>query len=216
MTNKKVVIIDYHLGNLFSVKQACETVGINAKVSSVKEDILAADALILPGVGAFIEAMQNLQKLDLINAISESVSNGKPLFGVCLGLQLLFTKSEEFGSGEGLNLIPGVIKKFPAIIDEKKVRVPQISWNNIYPDNRTWENSPLMELKKDEFMYFVHSYYVQPQNKKDIFTKTDYEGIEYCSAIFSNNIFATQFHPEKSSTKGLSIYKNWALMNNLL
>lgn len=216
MTNKKVVIIDYHLGNLFSVKQACETVGINAKVSSVKEDILAADAIILPGVGAFIEAMQNLQKLDLIKAICKSVSNGKPLFGVCLGLQLLFTKSEEFGSGEGLNLIPGVIKKFPAIIDEKKIRVPQIAWNNIYPDNRTWENSPLMELKKDEFMYFVHSYYVQPENKKDIFTKTDYEGMEYCSAILSNNIFATQFHPEKSSTKGLSIYKNWALMNNLL
>src|SRR4051812_22861726 len=103
--NNKVVIIDYHLGNLFSVKQVCDTVGINAKISSDKNDIIEADALILPGVGAFIEAMQNLENLDLINPIKNAVSNGKPLLGVCLGLQLLFTKSEEFGSGEGLNLI---------------------------------------------------------------------------------------------------------------
>ena len=106
---KKVVIIDYQLGNLYSVKQACDTVGMNVLVSSNKEDILAADALILPGVGAFIEAMNNLSKLDLIDAIKSKVSIGTPLFGICLGLQLLFTKSEEFGSGNGLDLISGII-----------------------------------------------------------------------------------------------------------
>ena len=102
---KKVIIIDYQLGNLFSVKQACDTIGLNAVISTSKDDILSADALILPGVGAFIEAMKNLEKLDLINAIKSKVNSGTPIFGICLGLQLLFTKSEEFGSANGLDLI---------------------------------------------------------------------------------------------------------------
>lgn len=213
---KKVVIIDYLLGNLFSVKQACDTIGINAIVSSEKINIENADALILPGVGAFIEAMKNLEELDLIQPIKNAVNNGIPMFGVCLGLQLLFTKSEEFGSGDGLNLINGVIKKFPTVYEQKKMKVPQIQWNKIVPSDLSWDNTPLKDLSREDFMYFVHSYYVEPVNNDCVLTRTDYGGLEYCSAVIQENIFAVQFHPEKSAEKGLSIYKNWAIINNLL
>ena len=213
---KKVIIIDYQLGNLFSVKQACDTVGINAEISSKKEDIINADALILPGVGAFIEAMNNLKKLELVDAIKGKVKNGTPIFGICLGQQLLFTESEEFGAGKGLDLISGIIKRFPETIEERKVKVPHISWNTIFKLNQEWDNTALKDLNNNDFMYFIHSYYVKPKADACILTLTNYDGIEFCSAILRNNIFATQFHPEKSADKGISIYKNWALINNLL
>jgi glutamine amidotransferase len=213
---KKVVIIDYQLGNLFSVKQACDTVGINAEISSNREDILNADALILPGVGAFIEAMNNLKKFGLDTAIQNKVNGGTPIFGICLGQQLLFTESEEFGSGKGLDLISGVIKRFPETIEERKVKVPHIAWNTIFKSNQEWDNTALGDLNNNDFMYFIHSYYVKPQDDSFILTHTNYDGIEFCSSILKNNIFATQFHPEKSTDKGISIYKNWALINNLL
>ena len=214
--NKKVTIIDYQLGNLFSVKQACDTIGMTATISSDSKDIEEADAIILPGVGAFIEAMNNLDKLDLVNPIKDYVGAGKPIFGICLGLQLLFSESEEFGSGKGLDIIPGFIRKFPAMEKQRKIKVPQIAWNQVYGDKKSLANSPLKDLREREFMYFIHSYYVEPSSESCVLTKTNYEGIEYCSAILVNNIFATQFHPEKSSEKGLSIYKNWAMSNNLL
>ena len=213
---KKVVIIDYKLGNLYSVKQACDVTGMNAVVSSVKKDILAADALILPGVGAFIQAMNNLEKLDLIDVIKTKVNSGTPLLGICLGLQLLFTKSEEFGSGNGLNLISGIIKRFPSKIDQRKIKVPHISWNQVYKSENLWKDTPLISLKNYDFMYFIHSYYVKPESDDCILTNTNYDGIEFCSSIIQNNIFATQFHPEKSGDKGILIYKNWALNNKLI
>ena len=213
---KKVVITDYQLGNLYSVKQSCDSVGMNVVVSSNKEDILAADALILPGVGAFIQAMNNLKKLDLINVIKTKVNSGTPIFGICLGLQLLFTKSEEFGSGNGLNLISGIIKRFPSKINQRKIKVPHISWNQIYKSNINFRNTPLLDLIDNEFMYFIHSYYVKPDNDNCILTNTNYDGFEFCSSVIKENIFATQFHPEKSADKGISIYKNWSLINKLL
>jgi len=216
VNKKKVVIIDYKLGNLFSVKQACDTVGMNAIISSDKTDILNADALILPGVGAFLVAMTNLKELGLAEAIIEKVNNNTPLFGVCLGLQLLFSESEEFSAGRGLDLISGIIKKFPENVDNRKIKVPHIAWNTIYKFEQSWSETPLRDLKNDDFMYFIHSYYVQPSDNSCILTKTNYDGIEFCSAVTKNNIFATQFHPEKSADKGISIYKNWALINNLL
>lgn len=213
---RHVIIIDYQLGNLFSVKQACDTVGMNARISSNREDILNADALILPGVGAFIEAMNNLKKFNLDTAIQEKVKNGTPIFGICLGQQLLFTESEEFGAGKGLDLIAGLIKRFPEEIEDRKVKVPHIAWNSIYRSVQEWNKTALSELADNEFMYFIHSYYVKPIDDSCIITKTDYDGIEFCSSILKDNIFATQFHPEKSAAKGISIYKNWALINNLL
>jgi glutamine amidotransferase len=214
--NKKIIIVDYGLGNLFSVEQACQKVGLNVSISNSRSDILNADALIVPGVGAFLEAMTNLEKMDLINPIKEKVEKGIPFFGICLGMQLVFSKSEEFGSGNGLNLIPGLIKKFPESINGNDIKVPHISWNKIYAHKKIWKDSPLYDINNNEYMYFVHSYYVAPFSEDSIITKTNYEGIEYCSAILKDNIFATQFHPEKSSEKGIKIYKNWATINNLL
>lgn len=216
MSEKKVTIIDYNLGNLYSVKQACDVLGIDATISANIADVERADALILPGVGAFIEAMNNLNELQLVQPILAASMQKKPIFGICLGLQLLFSASEEFGSGEGLGLISGMVKKFPSESKDKKVKVPQIGWNTVYKAIQGWDNSPLREIEQKDFMYFVHSYYVQPFDEQVVLTKTNYEGIEYCSSILYKNIFATQFHPEKSADKGLSIYKNWALINNLL
>ena len=213
---KKVIIIDYQLGNLFSVKQACDKVGINAEISSDREKILNADALILPGVGAFIEAMNNLKIFGLDTAIQNKVKGGTPIFGICLGQQLLFTESEEFGAGKGLDLISGIIKRFPESFDERKIKVPHIAWNTIFSNKQEWGNSPLRNLDINDFMYFIHSYYVKPNDDSCILTLTNYDGIEFCSSVLKNNIFATQFHPEKSAEKGISIYKNWALINNLL
>ena len=211
-----IVIIDFKLGNLFSVKQACESVGFKAIISSEVYEILNADALILPGVGAFNEAMENLKRLKIDTVIKHKVKNGTPIFGICLGMQLLFTKSEEFGSANGLDIIPGFIKKFPEKFEERKIVVPHISWNTISIAKQSWKTTALTNLKENDFMYFVHSYYVEPNNNSVILTLTNYDGIEFCSSIQYKNIFATQFHPEKSGDKGISIYKNWGLINSLI
>jgi len=215
-TNKNVIIIDYQLGNLFSVKQACDYVGINAKISSIKEDILDAKALILPGVGAFREAMINLKKFGLDSAIQNKVKNGTPIFGICLGHQLLFTESEEFGTEKGLDLVSGVIKKIPKKFEKREIITPHIAWNKIYKDEQDWCKTALKDLKNDEFMYFIHSYYVIPSDNSCVLSKTNYDGVEFCSSFKRENIFTTQFHPEKSANRGLSIYKNWGLINNLI
>jgi len=210
--SKKVVIIDFQLGNLFSVHQACLNFRIDAVISSDKSIVLNADAIILPGVGAFGDAMNSLIKLDLVKPIQDFVSGGKPFMGVCLGLQLLFTESEEFGSHKGLNIIKGTVKKFPAFdSDHLKIRVPQIAWNQI-SQKKTWSRTPLKGIREEEYMYFVHSYYVCPENTDDTLAETTYGGLQYCSAVSKNNIFATQFHPEKSAAEGLKIYKNWIEM----
>lgn len=209
--SKKVVIIDYELGNLFSVKQACEYLGYPAIVSTKPEDLLQADYAILPGVGAFSDAMQNLDSFGLTDAIHEYVKRGKPLMGVCLGLQLLLGESEEFGSTKGLNLLPGKVKKFPVqVIDNNAYKVPQIQWNTISePAAGRWKDTPLQSCKPGDFMYFVHSFYAEPADKQVVLTTTTYGRQQYCSAIIKDNVFATQFHPEKSGLYGLNIYKEW-------
>jgi len=208
----RVAIIDYEAGNLYSVQHACNFVGLESKITSDKDEILSANGAILPGVGAFGEAMENLNKRGLAETIREFVASGKPFMGVCLGLQLLFTESEEFGLHQGLDLIKGEVKRFPNKNDlGEPVKVPQIGWNQIYQkDEKKWKNSPLNGVENGEFMYFVHSYYVTPRDKNDVLTLTNYEGIEYCSSVCRDNLFATQFHPEKSSQEGIKIYKNWA------
>lgn len=215
---KKVVIIDYQLGNLFSVNQALENIGLNAIISSNPADINLADALVLPGVGAFGDAMNNLKKMGLIEPLKKFIAEGKPFLGICLGLQLLFSDSEEFGSSEGLNIIAGTVKKFPnQEINHKKLKVPQIAWNSIHhPNNKSWKDTPLENIKEGENFYFVHSFYVEPKDKECVLTNTTYGSINYTSSILKDNIFACQFHPEKSADKGLEIYKNWAKINKLI
>ena len=206
----KVAIIDYNLGNLFSVYHACASLGYNPKITNQKADVIDADYLILPGVGAFGDAMDTLKRLDLVAPIKEYIATGKPFLGVCLGLQLLFTESEEFGNHKGLNIVEGVVHKFPSIDKMGNIlKVPQIEWNQISLTDKTkWEKSPLNCCKNGDFMYFVHSYYVLPSNKSVVLSTTTY-GLEYCSSIISNNIFACQFHPEKSGQHGVEIYKSF-------
>ena len=216
MRDKKVCIIDYKLGNLYSVNQALTNIGLNVSLSSDKNEIYAADALVLPGVGAFGDAMQNLKALGLIDPIVEAVNNGKPFLGICLGLQLLFTESEEFGSSKGLDLVSGQVRKFNNTQPSgEKRKVPQIAWNQIQkPSGKTWYNTPLADIKDGEYMYFVHSLYVEPTEPVAL-TTTNYDGQSFVSSIVKNNIFACQFHPEKSGKEGLKIYREWSKMNNL-
>ena len=212
MEELKVVIVDYGIGNLFSVSRACERVGIKAIITADRSEIKTADALILPGVGAFGDAMNNLKKFNLIDSIHSFAESGKYMMGVCLGMQLLMTESEEFGKQQGLGIIKGICKRFPNSSNEiKKIKVPQIMWNKIYaPTSLEFgEESPLNGFSEDEFMYFVHSYYVLPDEPSSVLSLTNYCGIEYCSSVKKNNIFAFQFHPEKSGEKGLTIYRNF-------
>jgi len=209
----KVAIIDFELSNLFSVQHACNYVGLNAIITSQKEEILKKDALILPGVGSFGDAMENLIRLDLVDTIKSFIATGKQFLGICLGFQLLFTESEEFGTFQGLNLIDGIVRKFPNINSNGElIRVPQIGWNYIVDSSNgdKWEKSLLKNIKNNAYMYFVHSFYAMPANEKMILTKTNYEGIEYCSSVCFDNVFASQFHPEKSGVEGIKIYQEFA------
>lgn len=203
----KVVIIDYGMGNLFSVKLTCEKVGLDALISNDKSEFLKASALILPGVGAFGDAMTTIKKLDLVSPIKEFIDSGKPFLGICLGMQLLMSDSEEFGIHKGLDVIKGRVVKIPSLKD----KVPQVGWNKISKiNNKNWENSLLKGLSEGDYMYFVHSFYCIPDSKGFFLSETNYAGLDYCSALQNKNIFACQFHPERSGEKGLIIYKNLA------
>jgi glutamine amidotransferase len=216
--NKKIIIIDYQLGNLFSVNQCLKNIGIDAIISSNPEAIKNADALVLPGVGAYSDAMENLKKLGQLDSLKESISQGKPLLGICLGLQMLFDESEEFGKYEGLGIISGTVRKFPVeYINNKRIKIPQIAWNSIFPSvSGGWLETPLEDIKENEDFYFVHSFYVVPEDENIILSKSTYGNTTYASSILSDNIFACQFHPEKSAKEGIKIYKKWAKINKLI
>jgi glutamine amidotransferase len=216
MMKKKIAIIDYQLGNLFSVQQACLHIGYEADIVSTPEQLINADYAILPGVGAFRDAMKNMEKLDMITPLKDFIASGKPFMGICLGLQLLFSESEEFGITKGLGIIKGSIKKFPASLPEDgyAVKVPQIAWNQIHAvDEKKWESSPLHTCSSLDYMYFVHSFYAVPESADVILSSTEYAGIQYCSSLLKDNVFACQFHPEKSGIPGVEIYKNWLIHN---
>jgi len=212
MSDVKVVIIDYHMSNLYSVKNACERAGVAAATTSDINKIMDADAVILPGVGAFSDAVDNLKKLDLISPIKDFVNSGRPFMGICLGMQLLFSESEEFGQTKGLALIPGRVVRFDA---KKDVKVPHVGWspiNNPRSGPGKWGNSPLRGVQEDEYMYFIHSFYAVPENDKDVLSVTPYGGGDFCSSVLRENIFAAQFHPEKSAEEGVRIYSEWLRM----
>lgn len=213
----KVSIIDFGVGNLFSVKQACSYAGMEAIITSEKEILLKSAGAILPGVGAFGLAISNLKKLDLINPILDFIQSGKPFMGICLGMQLLMSESEEFGRHKGLDIIKGNVIKFSTNNENEDMgKVPQVGWNRInnplYANEVFRNDTPLSGISNGEFMYFVHSYYCKPWDYKTVLSVTEYNDVEYCSSIQWKNIFATQFHPEKSALDGLKIYKNWSLL----
>jgi len=204
--SKRVGIIDYGLGNIYSVNKACQKSGFDTVITSNKATLEDVDALILPGVGAFGNAMQSLRELDLIETILNQAKVGKPLLGICLGMQLLMKLSNEFGEHSGLGLIDGEVVKFPEG-DSRNFKIPQIQWNNITINQ---ENSKLLEgIPQDTFYYFLHSYYVKTQRSEVVAATVDYKNINYCCAVEKDNIFGTQFHPEKSSKQGLKIFQNF-------
>lgn len=206
---KKVVIVDYGLGNLYSIRQACIHVGYNPVVSGDPAVIAGAESLILPGVGAFGVAMNSLRQSGIISVLNGYVQSGKPIMGICLGMQLLFDQSEEFGVHTGLGYIPGRIVRFPPSHESKQLRVPNIGWCRLYEENISWTNTPLADIDKQKnHMYFVHSYYTIT-DQQYILASSDYNGFSFTSAVCRDNIWGFQFHPEKSSGEGLTIYQNF-------
>lgn len=202
-----IAIIDYGMGNLRSVQKAFERIGHSAVVTRDKKIINDADKIVLPGVGAFPDCMKNLADLGLIDPIIKSVEAGKPFFGICLGLQVLFTESEEFGTHKGLDIIKGRVIRFPAGLSSNgtKLKIPHMGWNEI----RMKKKIPVLDgIPGGSYLYFVHSYYVVPEDKEVTATTTDY-GVEFVSSIWKDNIFACQFHPEKSQQAGLKILENF-------
>ena len=207
-----IAIIDYGMGNLRSVQKGFETVGSEAVVTADPRVVLEAERVVLPGVGAFADCMANLEQAGFVEPILAVIAQGRPFLGICLGLQLLFTESEEFGVHRGLNVIPGRVRRFPEgmALAGEELKVPHMGWNQISFRRRP----PAFEgIAEGANVYFVHSYYVQPDDEAVIATTTGY-GIDFCSAIWKDNIVATQFHPEKSQEVGLRILKNFAEMKD--
>ena len=197
-----IAIIDYGMGNLRSVSKAFEAVGHQAVVTREAHVIANASHVVLPGVGAFGDCMANLERYELIAPIYSAVQTGKPFLGICLGLQLLFTESEEFGTHKGLGIIPGRVKKF--IVDHS-LKVPHMGWNDI----RVVRPAPIFAgIAPGSYCYFVHSYYVEPADSAVVATVTDY-GAPFASAVWKDNVVACQFHPEKSQAVGLQVIKNF-------
>jgi imidazole glycerol-phosphate synthase subunit HisH len=197
-----ISIIDYGMGNLRSVQKGLEHVGFPAEVTRDPARIAGAGGVVLPGVGAFGACMDNLRGYGLIETVRQVIARGTPFLGICLGMQLLFEESEEFGPVPGLGIFPGRVVRFS---DRPGLKVPHMGWNQI----RKCQDTPLLRgIDDGAFVYFVHSYYVVPADPALAATSTDY-GMEFTSAIARGNVFATQYHPEKSQTVGLRILKNF-------
>lgn len=204
----KIALIDYGLGNLLSVRNALEYCGGNVVITNDCNEIYSADQIILPGVGAFSYAMNALRKLSLIDVIKNSVHAGKPILGICLGMQLLFNRSSEFGATDGLGILDGEVIKIP---NDSGCKIPHIGWTEINPSNysNNWQGTILEGLSSGVSTYFIHSYMAKPVNPDIIIAKCQYYDVLIPSVVQQNNIQACQFHPEKSSEVGLLILSNF-------
>jgi glutamine amidotransferase len=214
---EKVAIIDYGVGNLFSVNKAFNRIGIESFITSEPSEILNSTRVVLPGVGAFRNGMLKLAEADLVSVVKEVAGSGKPLLGICLGAQLLFESSEEFGTTTGLGLIKGQVVEIPrGLSNETEIRVPHIGWNNLkYPRGAaSTEGTILDSIPESSMTYFVHSFMLSPENSDHRLADVDYHNINICAAVKSNNVFGAQFHPEKSGEVGLNILKNFVSLAN--
>lgn len=202
-----IVIIDYGMGNLRSVQKAFEKVGCSAVVTADPELAARAEKLVLPGVGAFRDCMRNLEQGGFVAPIREHIAAGRPFLGICVGMQLLMSDSVEFGLYRGLDIIPGHVLRFPddMVVNGEKLKVPHMGWNRLHIQRP----SPLFKgIDDGVHVYFVHSYYEKPDDSSAVAATSDY-GIEFCAAVWRDNVMATQFHPEKSQAVGLKMLKNF-------
>lgn len=199
-----IAIVDYGMGNIRSVEKGFIKVGADVKITSDPKVLADAKGIVLPGVGAFRDCMKNLDNLKLLDSIVKEIQKGKPYLGICLGLQILFTESEEFGTCKGLDVFKGRVVKFKFDAGSD-LKIPHMGWNTV----RFVKKPPIFDgIQDNSYFYFVHSYYVAPEDKDIVAGTTDY-GIEFTSMVWRNNIFATQFHPEKSQELGLKILKGF-------
>ena len=199
----RIAIIDYQMGNLRSVQKGFEKVGHAATITSDRAELAAADKIVLPGVGAFGDAIAELTRRDLVEPIKDAVASGKPFLGICLGLQLLFDVGYEGGEFEGLGILPGKVVRFEL---PRELKVPHMGWNR----GTIRQRAPVLEgISDGAFFYFVHSYYVVPNDTDVVAVEAEY-GHPFCAAVCRGNLFATQFHPEKSQADGLRLLKNFA------
>jgi len=198
-----VALIDYGMGNLGSVAKALEKVGFEVRRTNEPEVLTKSDAIVLPGVGAFGDAMKHLEELKLVDTLKrEILDRRKPFLGICLGLQLLFERSYEFGEHKGLGIFDGEVLHF----GDRVHKVPHMGWNEIHPKRE----HPILEgIPEGSFFYFVHSYFVSPKDRGIVLTETDYDGFYFTSGVAHENIIAFQFHPEKSQRKGLKLLENF-------
>ena len=203
-----ITIVDYGMGNLRSVAKGFERIGAKTRVTQKAQEIDSAEKLVLPGVGAFEDAVRNLESLRLTESILKFIDGGRPFLGICLGLQLLFAESEEGGLHKGFGVFPGRVIRFP----DNSLKIPHIGWNRVKqthcPEGK--RGCPLLEgITDGSYFYFVHSYYADPADQTVVAAKTEY-GIPFTSMIWKENMYATQFHPEKSQTLGLKVLENFA------
>ncbi len=196
------------MGNLRSVQKALEHVGQQATITSQPEQIASAKKVILPGVGAFGDALRELQSRHLVEPIRQSIASGKPFLGICLGMQLLFDIGREGGDHQGLGILPGCVERFDSSLpSEQGLKVPHMGWNQVRVER---PDCPLLSgIAENSYFYFVHSYYVSPSESNDCWLSCDY-GAPFCAAVWRDNLFATQFHPEKSQRDGLQMLKNFS------
>ena len=210
---KVICIIDYGVGNIMSVISAFQKIGCQVKVISKPEEVMEASYVVLPGVGAFEEGMAQLRKRKLVSAIQEYIASGKPLLGICLGAQLLMSESEEFGIHQGLEAVKGKVVKFraPQEVALPGYRVPHVAWNSLVPAlEGAWKNTILSNTPYGAKVYFIHSYYIVPDNPRMVLATTEYGGQKFCAVFKKGNIYGCQFHPEKSGEFGLDILNLFA------
>ncbi|UOE55042.1 imidazole glycerol phosphate synthase subunit HisH [Bacillus sp. CMF12] len=198
-------IIDYGMGNLFSVSKALERLEVPYFLSENKDELLGADALILPGVGSFKDAMAILNSTGLADLVKEFTDTGKPLLGICLGMQLLFDDSEENGMTEGLQLLPGHVRRFPGVTAEGETyKVPHMGWNRL----EFLQDSPILKGLDEDYVYFVHSYFADTDDREVVISRSMYD-VEVPAVVGRGNVFGMQFHPEKSSSLGMALLRNF-------
>ena len=207
---QKITLIDYDMGNTFSVTRALESFGCEVEFSNDPSIIENSSKLVLPGVGAFEDGISNLKSLNLDKAIINFVNKGNPILGICVGMQLMMSRSEAHGNHEGLNIVEGDVLRFDESKSENnKFKIPQIGWNQLNIKSNLSKSKILSAMNEEPNMYFLHSYFVDPLDKDIVLAETSYGENTFCSAFEDNNIYGFQFHPEKSAEDGLQLLKNF-------